>query len=205
MPKSEIFERLREGGSAIVNADNEFWPKWREKGIRCAFSSRIKSQPFHARDMVLNEQGCAEIRDGDPQEVAIDPGHPGPPQRMNALAAAAGLSGARRFSGLGPGRSGTDGAGRGRFCVQRWGGLTPGGRLTYNASVESVLAGIDALTAMGGYKVLVFGYEGVGVRSLPSAACQVGRHARESAGSDAVLTVGNRVAHRRCRGWPTFR
>ena len=64
---------------------------------------------------------------------------------------------------------------------------------TYNASVESVLAGIDALTAMNGYKVLVFGdMKELGEESAAQHA-RVGHHAREQ-GLDAVLTVGNRVA-----------
>ena len=39
--KSEIFEGLGEGGTAIVNADNEFWPKWQARGISAPSPSRI--------------------------------------------------------------------------------------------------------------------------------------------------------------------
>src|SRR6185295_9424971 len=52
--KSEIFAGLGEQGTAIVNADNEFWPKWQAKGIHCAFSIEDRSQPFHARDIRFN-------------------------------------------------------------------------------------------------------------------------------------------------------
>ncbi|WP_412840975.1 glutamate ligase domain-containing protein, partial [Aeromonas dhakensis] len=82
---------------------------------------------------------------------------------------------------------------KGRFCVQRWGGLTLVDD-TYNASVESVLAGIDTLTAMNGYKVLVFGdMKELGEESAEQHA-RVGRHARER-GLDAVLTVGEQSRH----------
>ena len=65
---------------------------------------------------------------------------------------------------------------------------------TYNASVESVLAGIDALTAMGGYKVLVFGdMKELGEESEAQHA-RVGHHAREQS-LDAVLTVGEQSRH----------
>ncbi|MGL5306690.1 MAG: glutamate ligase domain-containing protein, partial [Aeromonas veronii] len=61
-------------------------------------------------------------------------------------------------------------------------------------SVESVLAGIDALTAMGGFKVLVFGdMRELGEESAEQHA-RVGRHAREC-GLDAVLTVGEDSRH----------
>ena len=77
--------------------------------------------------------------------------------------------------------------------MRRWGGLTLIDD-TYNASVESVLAGIDALTAMGGFKVLVFG----DMRELGEGSAEqharVGRHAREC-GLDAVLTVGEESRH----------
>ena len=80
---------------------------------------------------------------------------PGRHNVANALAAAAGTRPwAHR---LRPSRrAGADGAGQGPFlrATLGWPHLVDD---TYNASVESVLAGIDALTAMNGYKVLVFG------------------------------------------------
>ncbi len=165
--KSEIFEGLGEGGTAIVNADNEFWPKWQAKGIRCAFSLEDQSQPFHARDIALNGQGCAEFVMVTPQgELTLTLAIPGRHNVANALAAAAG-------------------------CLAL--GLTLVDD-TYNASVESVLAGIDALTAMGGYKVLVFGdMKELGEESAAQHT-RVGHHAREQ-GLDAVLTVGEQSRH----------
>lgn len=192
--KSEIFEGLSEGGTAIVNADNEFWPKWRERGIQCAFSIDDQSQPFHARNLVLNERGCAEFVMVTPQgELSLTLAIPGRHNVANALAAAAGClalgaslacvkAGLEQMTPV-----------KGRFCVQRWGGLTLVDD-TYNASVESVLAGIDALTAMGGFKVLVFGdMRELGEESAEQHA-RVGRHARER-GLDAVLTVGEESRH----------
>ena len=192
--KSEIFEGLGEGGTAIVNADNEFWPKWRERGIRCAFSLEDQSQPFHARDIALNGQGCAEFVMVTPQgELTLTLAIPGRHNVANALAAAAGCL--ALGASLASVKAGLEQMSpvKGRFCVQRWGGLTLVDD-TYNASVESVLAGIDALTAMGGYKVLVFGdMKELGEESAAQHA-RVGHHAREQ-GLDAVLAVGEQSRH----------
>ncbi len=89
--KSEIFEGLGEGGTAIVNADNEFWPKWQARGIHCAFSIEDQRQPFHASNVVINQQGCAEFVMVTPQgEVSLTLAIPGRHNVANALAAAAG-------------------------------------------------------------------------------------------------------------------
>lgn len=192
--KSEIFEGLGEGGTAIVNADNEFWPQWRERGIRCAFSLEDQSQPFHARDITLNGQGCAEFVLVTPQgELTLTLAIPGRHNVANALAAAAGCL--ALGASLASVKAGLEQMApvKGRFCVRRWGELTLIDD-TYNASVESVLAGIDALTAMGGYKVLVFGdMKELGEESAAQHA-RVGHHARER-GLDAVLTVGEQSRH----------
>lgn len=68
---------------------------------------------------------------------------PGRHNVANALAAAAGLSGLG--ASIACVKAGLEQMApvKGRFCVQRWGGLTLVDD-TYNASVESVLAGIDA-------------------------------------------------------------
>lgn len=192
--KSEIFEGLRDGGTAIVNADNEFWPKWRERGIGCAFSIEDQSQPYHARHVVLNHDGCAEFVMVTPQgELTLTLAIPGRHNVANALAAAAGCL--ALGASLACVKAGLEQMVpvKGRFCVQRWGGLTLVDD-TYNASVESVLAGIDTLTAMGGFKVLVFGdMRELGVESAEQHA-RVGHHAREC-GLDAVLTVGEESRH----------
>lgn len=192
--KSEIFEGLGEGGSAIVNADNEFWPKWQAKGIRCAFSIEDQAQPFHARDISFNATGCAQCVLVTPLgEVNLTLAIPGRHNVANALAAAAGTL--ALGASLASVKAGLEQMApvKGRFCVQRWGGLTLVDD-TYNASVESVLAGIDALTAMSGYKVLVFGdMKELGEESAAQHA-RVGRHASER-GLDAVLTVGEQSRH----------
>lgn len=192
--KSEIFEGLGEGGCAIVNADNEFWPQWRERGLSCAFSIDDQRQPFHARDIVMNASGCAEFVMVTPQgEVAVTLAIPGRHNIGNALAAAAGCQAlGASLTAIRDGLAAMAPV-KGRFCVQRWGGLTLIDD-TYNASVESVLAGIDALTNMAGYKVLVFGdMRELGAESAEQHA-RVGRHAK-ARGLDAVLCVGEESRH----------
>lgn len=192
--KSEIFEGLGEGGCAIVNADNEFWPQWRERGLSCAFSIDDQRQPFHARDIVMNASGCAEFVMVTPQgEVAVTLAIPGRHNIGNALAAAAGCQAlGASLTAIRDGLAAMAPV-KGRFCVQRWGGLTLIDD-TYNASVESVLAGIDALTNMAGYKVLVFGdMRELGAESAEQHA-RVGCHAK-ARGLDAVLCVGEESRH----------
>ena len=106
---------------------------------------------------MLNEQGLCRVRDGDaPGEVNLTLAIPGRHNVANALAAAAGTLALGALLCVRQGGAGADGAGQGPFlrATLGWPHLVDD---TYNASVESVLAGIDALTAMNGYKVLVFG------------------------------------------------
>ncbi|MGL5303716.1 MAG: UDP-N-acetylmuramoyl-tripeptide--D-alanyl-D-alanine ligase [Aeromonas sp.] len=192
--KSEIFQGLSHGGAAIVNADSEFWPAWQADGIECGFSIDDQTRPYHGRDIVLNAQGCAEFVMVTPHgHVDLTLAIPGRHNVGNALAAAAGCL--ALGASLDSVKAGLEQMApvKGRFCVQRWGGLTLVDD-TYNASVESVLAGIDTLTVMGGFKVLVFGdMRELGEESAEQHA-RVGHHAREC-GLDAVLTVGEQSRH----------
>lgn len=192
--KSEIFQGLSQQGTAIVNADNEFWPKWQASGIDCAFSIDDQTQPFHAREVKINAAGCAEFVMVTPHgEISVTLAIPGRHNIANALAAAAGCQ--ALGASLASIKAGLElmAPVKGRFCVQRWGGLTLIDD-TYNASVESVLAGIDALTNMAGFKVLVFGDMLEMGDEASEQHARVGRHAREQA-LDAVLTVGKESRH----------
>lgn len=63
---------------------------------------------------------------------------------------------------------------KGLLCVQQLPGVTLIDD-TYNASVESVLAAIDTLAAMPGYRWLVFGDIKLGQR-LSAQHRRVGKH-----------------------------
>jgi UDP-N-acetylmuramoyl-tripeptide--D-alanyl-D-alanine ligase len=77
---------------------------------------------------------------------------------------------------------------KGRLCVQQLPGVTLIDD-TYNASAESVLAAIDTLAAMTGYRVLVFGDMGELGLEAEAQHRRIGVHAK-LAKLDAVYTVG---------------
>ena len=78
---------------------------------------------------------------------------------------------------------------KGRFCVQHF----PSGNTliddTYNASVKSVMAAIDTLSVMSGYRIFAFGDMGELGSEAESLHRQIGEHAKAK-NIDAVLTVG---------------
>lgn len=75
------------------------------------------------------------------------------------------------------------------MCVQK---LPSGNTLiddTYNASVKSVLAAIDTLSVMAGYRIFAFGDMGELGQEAESLHRLIGEHAKAKQ-IDAVLTVG---------------
>jgi UDP-N-acetylmuramoyl-tripeptide--D-alanyl-D-alanine ligase len=65
---------------------------------------------------------------------------------------------------------------------------------TYNASVQSVMAAIDTLSVMPGYRVFAFGDMGEMGADAVNLHRQIGEHARLRK-LDAVLTVGDLSRH----------
>ncbi len=190
--KTEIFSGLSENGTAIVNADSEFYDWWCEilTVNTLSFGVENPNADFRAVNIHQDETGIASFTLISPQgSVDITLPIPGLHNVNNALAAAAvtttlGIPLAQVQAGL---TSLT--AVKGRFCVEK---LTPNLTViddTYNASVKSVIAAIDTLAVMPGYKVFTFGDMGeLGVDALKLHA-DIGLHAKEKQ-IDAVLTVG---------------
>ena len=83
---------------------------------------------------------------------------------------------------------------KGRFCVQKLSDDLTVIDDTYNASVQSVMAAIDTLSVMPGYRVLAFGDMGELGTDAVSLHRQIGEHARLRK-LDAVLTVGDLSRH----------
>lgn len=190
MAKSEIFNGLPDKGMAIVNADSEFFGYWQhDLPFLTSFGLENPVADYQARDIRLDALGRASFTLVCPLgEVDIQLVLPGKHNVANALAAAAatqalGLSLEEIAQGLSqmvPVK--------GRTCMTQWPGLTLIDD-TYNASVESVLAAIDLLAGLPGYRVLAFGDMGELGQEAHSLHRKVGEHAK-ARGLDAVLTVG---------------
>lgn len=184
--KGEIYDGLVAGGVAIANGSSPFCALWKAQHDLVYFGEH---KDFQARDIQLNKAGCAQFRLLTPQgEVAIQLPVPGKHNVSNALAAAAGTTAlgatlAEIASGL---SQFTSSAGR----LQVW--TRPGLTVlddTYNASVASVLAGLDTLASLSGFRVFVFGDMAELGSYSKQMHTQVGEHARKL-GIDCVMTVG---------------
>lgn len=195
--KTEIFSGLPAQGTAVINADSEFFNWWREilTVKTLSFGVGNSKADFHAENIKQNEQGVASFTMVTPQgRIDLQLPLPGLHNVSNALAAAAvstafGLSLTQIKSGLDNMRPV-----KGRFCVQK---LSDDLTLiddTYNASVQSVMAAIDTLAVMPGYRVLAFGDMGELGSDATELHRQIGEHARLKQ-LDAVLTVGELSRH----------
>ena len=195
--KTEIFGGLSASGTAVINADSEFYDWWREiLSVRTvSFGVQNAKADFRAENVKQDEQGIASFTLCAPDgQIDIQLPIPGLHNVSNALAAAAvttslGLSLAQVKSGLAhmlPVK--------GRFCVQKLSDDLTVIDDTYNASVQSVMAAIDTLSVMPGYRVLAFGDMGEMGADAVSLHRQIGEHARLRK-LDAVLTVGDLSRH----------
>ena len=195
--KTEIFGGLSASGTAVINADSEFYDWWREiLSVRTvSFGVQNAKADFRAENVKQDKQGIASFTLCTPDgQIDIQLPIPGLHNVSNALAAAAvttslGLSLAQVKSGLAhmlPVK--------GRFCVQKLSDDLTVIDDTYNASVQSVMAAIDTLSVMPGYRVLAFGDMGEMGADAVSLHRQIGEHARLRK-LDAVLTVGDLSRH----------
>ncbi|MBO1519292.1 UDP-N-acetylmuramoyl-tripeptide--D-alanyl-D-alanine ligase [Oceanisphaera pacifica] len=184
--KGEIYDGLVEGGVAIANGDSPFCALWKQQHELVYFGEHRDVQ---ARDIKLDITGCASFRLLTSQgEVAIQLPVPGKHNVSNALAAAAatealGANLADIASGLSQFESSA-----GRLQVWERPGLTLLDD-TYNASVASVLAGLDTLASLPGFHIFVFGDMGELGDYSKTMHTQVGEHAKRL-GIDCVMTVG---------------
>jgi UDP-N-acetylmuramoyl-tripeptide--D-alanyl-D-alanine ligase len=197
LAKSEIFNGLDERGIAIVNADSEFFGYWQSDlgASMVSFGLENSAADFVARDLRCDADALFHFTLVTPQgEIDVSLSLPGRHNIANALAAAAltqslGINlsiikhGLESMSPV-----------KGRLCVSR---LPCGLTLiddTYNASVQSVLAAIDTLATMPGFRVMVFGDMGeLGVEAVELHR-QVGEHAR-ACNLDLFMAVGPLSIH----------
>jgi UDP-N-acetylmuramoyl-tripeptide--D-alanyl-D-alanine ligase len=194
--KGEIFEGLRDGGCALINADDSYAYVWRELAGAHPRIEFALSQPAHvsARYSVTGLGSHVEFSTpkGDFNAYLQVPGVHNVRNALAACAAALALdiapvciaAGLRAFAGV-----------KGR--MQRKTGL--GGALilddTYNANPDSTAAAIDVLASMPGERLLVLGDMGELGENGAAYHADMGARAK-SAGATALLTLGelSRVA-----------
>lgn len=190
MAKGEIFEGLDPQGTAVINADDDYAPLWRQlAGERkivdfgllktAQVSAEYQANPLFSRIQL-------RIR-GESAEVDLQV--PGIHNIRNALAAAAVaaatgikkewiISGLANFKGV-----------KGRLQVKQ--GLHQAMLIddTYNANPESVRAALAVLALSKGRKILILGDMGELGRAAIDLHRTIGREAR-TFGLDQLLTLG---------------
>jgi UDP-N-acetylmuramoyl-tripeptide--D-alanyl-D-alanine ligase len=192
--KGEIFEGLGPDGTAVINADDDHAPLWRElaRGRRCIdFGLEQPAQvsgTYRLRE--LESEIVLKTPAGEaPTRLAA----PGVHNVRNALAAAAAAvaleialpviaSGLARYSGI-----------KGRLERKRAAGGATVVDDTYNANPESVRAAIDVLAQSAGRTILVFGDMGELGTDAPRLHEALGSYAK-GAGIERVMTFGEQSA-----------
>jgi UDP-N-acetylmuramoyl-tripeptide--D-alanyl-D-alanine ligase len=195
--KGEIHQGLMPGGTAIINADDEyahFWDSTLAGKKILRFSRKLPADVF-ARDVNFNEQGCAKFTLVLPSgQAQVQLSVPGAHNVGNALAAAAStfalgvsleeiVNGLNSFSGV-SGRM-TFLAGKNKSTVIDD---------TYNANLRSVLTALDVLSTHKGRRIFVFGDMGELGSWTQEHHLEVGKAARIH-GIEVLMTCGTHSKH----------
>ena len=193
--KGEIFEGLRPGGTAVINADDRHAGIWRDlAGGRRIVNFGIErpaevSATYRLR--WLESEIVVRTPLGEAQAVLKAPGLHNVRNALAASAAAVALQvpapaiarGLERYSGI-----------KGR--LQKKAGLNGATLIddTYNANPESARAAIAVLAQAPGDKLLVLGDMGELGADAAELHAEVGRYAREQ-GVTRLLALGEHSAH----------
>jgi len=193
--KGEIFEGLKPGGTAVINADDHHAGIWRElaSGRRIVDFGLSRRAEVSATYQLrwLESEIVVKTPHGEARAVLKAPGLHNVKNALAASAAAVALQvpapaiarGLARFDGI-----------KGR--LQKKAGLNGATLIddTYNANPESVRAAIAVLAQAPGDKLLVLGDMGELGPGAPDLHAEVGRFAREQ-GIGQLLALGEASVH----------
>jgi UDP-N-acetylmuramoyl-tripeptide--D-alanyl-D-alanine ligase len=193
--KGEIFEGLKPGGTAVINADDAFAPLWRT-------AAAAAKQVEFALATEAAVTATYQLREFDSEIVLKTPGGstravvpaPGLHNVRNALAASAAATALKvPVSKVAAGLARFGGS-KGR--LQRKSGLNGATLIddTYNANPDSMRAAITVLARMPGKKLLVIGDMGELGPDAISMHTQIGEFARV-AGIPKLFALGPLSAH----------
>jgi UDP-N-acetylmuramoyl-tripeptide--D-alanyl-D-alanine ligase len=188
--KGEIFDGLRPGGTAVINADDAFAPLWRASAAaarklefaleaKAAVTATYELRAFES-EIVLNTPA------GSARAVVPAPGLHNVQNALAASAAATALAvhvatvaaGLARFSGT-KGRLQKKHGRHGAILIDD----------TYNANPDSMRAAIKVLASAAGQKLLVIGDMGELGPDAAAMHAQIGEFARVS-GISRLFTLG---------------
>lgn len=188
--KGEIFDGLREGGTAVINADDPFAGLWREMSAGRRTASFGLDHPADVRGRVEPKALGSVLSIDAPQgAVEVTLQVPGVHNARNALAAAAAaLAAGASPAAVATGLTFFRGV-KGRLQIRS---ATSGAVLiddSYNANPDSVRAAIDVLAATPGRKILVLGDMGEIGGQAGQFHDEVGGYAK-SQGVDQLFALG---------------
>ncbi len=196
--KSEIIKGLKPEAVAILNHDSQFYDFWQGTSATqqiLSFSYESQKGDFHARNVAINNEGCAEFELVTPiGKAAIKLRIPGVHNVGNAvLSAALAISVGANLVDVQQGLFDMQSV-SGRLTVKM---VAPRLKViddTYNANVGSVKAAIDLLASFSGFKVLVFGDMGELGDQAAMYHQQIGEYAANK-NIDALISSGNLSTH----------
>ena len=194
--KGEILEGLAGNGLAVINADQQWLPQWREQAgtARKVSFGLAEGADYRATDIQHRGIEGSQFQVLTPTaSEAVSLQLAGEQHVKNALAALAiaiemGVSlrdAARAIQTVGAG------AGRGAVSYLRGGGKVVDD--SYNANPAAVNAALEVLSRQPGYRVLVLGPMLELGRDSQFLHQEVGRYARQL-GIDQLITVGGDAA-----------
>lgn len=192
--KSEIWHELHEGGTAVINLDDDFagdWLKINAQHHVVTISAKGNSKAdYRLVNVDMVPGGSSKARLASPQgEFEITMSLPGHHNLANALAAAA--MALEAGAGIVEVQNGLTGMVPVKGRMQTLAGLNDAIIIddSYNASPSSFHAAIDVLAAMAGRSVLVMGDMGELGSLRETAHREVGNYAR-NLGIDHLFAVG---------------